>query len=300
MIKNRGLEIITMILSTLLFLLIAWSLFKHVNLFFLVLLVLVICLGVTTINLVVKQRKAAVHQNNKIVSLEKQLADQRDEEATMLANVSHEMRTPLTTIIGLAEGLQYGVMDGNEKRSYDLIKEEADRLTRLVKSVLSFERMRQGTIGSQPEELNITLLISELTEKLWPQANNVGDEIQNHCETDVLVYAEFDQVERILINILANAIQFTKNGIITVSAKEVDNEARISIADTGIGMTAEQIDKMWQRYYKADPSRTVKGESGLGMSIVRELVKANNGRINVISKVGVGTTFEVTLPKKAK
>lgn len=298
--KNRWLEIIMMILSTLLFLLVVWALFEHVNLFFLVLLVLVMCLEITMITLVEKQRKAAVQQNHKIASLEKQLADEREEEATMLANVSHEMRTPLTTITGLAEGLQYGVMDGNEKRSYDLIKEEADRLTRLVKSVLSFERMRQGTVGNQPEEFNITLLISELTEKLWPQANSVGDEIQNHCETDVLVYAELDQVERILINILANAIQFTKNGIITISAKEVASEAHISIADTGIGMTTEQIDKMWHRYYKADPSRTVKGESGLGMSIVRELVKANNGSINVTSKVGVGTTFEVILPQKAK
>ncbi|KAA8435060.1 sensor histidine kinase [Weissella sagaensis] len=296
--KNRWLEIILKVLSVLLFLLTSWALINSANIAFFVMLVIVIGLLITTITLVMRQKKVTVQQANEIAALKQQIVEQRDEEATMLANVSHEMRTPLTTITGLAEGLQYGVMDGNEQRSYDLIKEEADRLTRLVKSVLSFERMRQGNAENQAETFNVTLLIGELIEKMWPQANKFGNEIQNLCEPDVYVYAAVDQVERILINILANAIQFTKNGIITVSAKDVAGKTHLFVTDTGIGMTANQIDRMWQRYYKADPSRTIKGESGLGMSIVRELIKANNGEIKVTSKVDVGTTFEVILPQK--
>ncbi|MFL2019604.1 sensor histidine kinase [Weissella hellenica] len=297
--KNRGLEIILIVLSTLLFLLISWVFINNANVALFVILVIVIGLFVTTITLVTRQKKVTAQQADEIATLQQEIVKQRDEEATMLANVSHEMRTPLTTITGLAEGLQYGVMEGNEQRSYDLIKEEADRLTRLVRSVLSLERMRQGNAGDQAENFNVTSLISELIEKMWPQANKFGNEIQNLCEPDVYVYAVVDQVERILINILANAIQFTKNGIITVSAKDVAGKTHLFVTDTGIGMTAEQIDRMWQRYYKADPSRTIKGESGLGMSIVRELIKANNGEIKVTSKVDVGTTFEVVLPQKS-
>ena len=215
----------------------------------------------------------------------------------MLSNASHEMRTPLTTIAGIAEGLQYGVISPDEQQhSYDLIKEEADRLTRLIKSTLSYERLRQQQLENQPENFNVVQLVRRQIDQLLKQAEAVGNEIQDLTKQDIFVYADPDQVAQILTNILANAIQFTTNGIITVSAETDNNQARVIITDTGIGMTEDQLSKMWQRYYKVDPSRAKRGESGLGMAIVQQLVSANHGEIKVSSKLGIGTTFEIVLP----
>ena len=117
-----------------------------------------------------------------------------------------------------------------------------------------------------------------------------------------MVYADHDRFIQIVINIMQNAIQFTKDGTITVTAHaDTDNnQVIIKIADTGIGMSAEEQEGIWDRYYKADPSRknTKYGESGLGLSIVRQLVHLHHGTITVESAPNEGSTFTVTLPAK--
>lgn len=260
-------------------------------------LVLLTIIGLYGLIVLRKQMSLVAKQQHELTMLKNKAVLQREEEAAMLSNASHEMRTPLTTIAGIAEGLQYGVISPDEQQhSYDLIKEEADRLTRLIKSTLSYERLRQQQLENQPENFNVVQLVRRQIDQLLKQAEAVGNEIQDLTKQDIFVYADPDQVAQILTNILANAIQFTTNGIITVSAETDNNQARVIITDTGIGMTEDQLSKMWQRYYKVDPSRAKRGESGLGMAIVQQLVSANHGEIKVSSKLGIGTTFEIVLP----
>ena len=260
-------------------------------------LVLLTIIGLYGLIALRKQMSLVAKQQHELTMLKNKAVLQREEEAAMLSNASHEMRTPLTTIAGIAEGLQYGVISPDEQQhSYDLIKEEADRLTRLIKSTLSYERLRQQQLENQPENFNVVQLVRRQIDQLIKQAEAVGNEIQDLTKQDIFVYADPDQVAQILTNILANAIQFTTNGIITVSAETDNNQARVIITDTGIGMTEDQLSKMWQRYYKVDPSRAKRGESGLGMAIVQQLVSANHGEIKVSSKLGIGTTFEIVLP----
>lgn len=264
-------------------------------------LVLLTTIGLYGLIALKKQLSLVAKQQHELTMLKNKAVMQREEEAAMLSNASHEMRTPLTTIAGIAEGLQYGVISPDEQQhSYDLIKEEADRLTRLIKSILSYERLRQQQLENQPENFNVVQLVRRQIDQLIKQAEAVGNEIQDLTKQDIFVYADPDQVAQILTNILANAIQFTTNGIITVSVETENNQARIIITDTGIGMTEDQLSKMWQRYYKVDPSRTKRGESGLGMAIVQQLVSANHGEIKVSSKLGIGTTFEIILPAMNK
>ena len=260
-------------------------------------LVLLTIIGLYGLIALRKQMSLVAKQQHELTMLKNKAVLQREEEAAMLSNASHEMRTPLTTIAGIAEGLQYGVISPDEQQhSYDFIKEEADRLTRLIKSTLSYERLRQQQLENQPENFNVVQLVRRQIDQLLKQAEAVGNEIQDLTKQDIFVYADPDQVAQILTNILANAIQFTTNGIITVSAETDNNQARVIITDTGIGMTEDQLSKMWQRYYKVDPSRAKRGESGLGMAIVQQLVSANHGEIKVSSKLGIGTTFEIVLP----
>ena len=112
------------------------------------------------------------------------------------------------------------------------------------------------------------------------------------------VYADYDRFVQIIFNVVQNAIQFTQNGQITIKAERGFHEAVFTISDTGIGMTPEQVRNIWDRYYKADPSRknTKYGESGLGLSIVHSLVKQHGGDIKVSSELHQGTTFKISFP----
>ena len=130
------------------------------------------------------------------------------------------------------------------------------------------------------------------------KAEQVNDQLILETKQPVEVYADYDRFVQIMVNILQNAIQFTENGTITVSLEKGYLETIIKISDTGIGMSEEQLKKIWDRYYKADPSRKNKkfGESGLGLSIVEQLVKLHKGQIQVESELGKGTTFIISLP----
>ncbi|EUJ32791.1 sensor histidine kinase [Listeria floridensis FSL S10-1187] len=127
------------------------------------------------------------------------------------------------------------------------------------------------------------------------------DELRIDVERDLTVYADYDRLTQVLINILKNSIQFTENGTITLRGKSDYKETIIEIEDTGIGMDPKELEQIWDRFYKADLSRTSTryGESGIGLSIVEQLVKAHGGSISVSSAPSKGSTFEIRLPNFA-
>lgn len=224
---------------------------------------------------------------------------QEERRRAFMADAAHEMRTPLTTINGLLEGLEYdAIPEDSKEESIRLMQRETKRLIRLVNDNLDYERIRTNKIKLDCQMVNLKQAVLRVVEQLGKKAEKENDQLIVEMNSDVVVYADPDRLIQILFNIVQNGIQFTQNGQITVRAQNASNGTNIQISDNGIGMTEDQIKNIWERYYKADTSRIqTKGESGLGMAIVHELVQIHGGEIEVSSAPGRGTTFKLHFPK---
>lgn len=240
--------------------------------------------------------------NKMTVSLKKsneEIKVQEQRRRQFMADAAHEMRTPLTTINGLLEGLAYDAIPEEDKgKSIELMRNETKRLIRLVNENLDYEKIRSGQISLRLSNFNGMNVLRNVQEQLRKKASESGDSIEVNGPEKLDVYADYDRFVQIVFNITQNAIQFTENGIITISAERGHRCSIFRVSDNGIGMSDEQLKNIWERYYKADPSRknTKYGESGLGLAIVQQLMEMNKGKVEVISKLGVGTTFTLIFP----
>lgn len=233
-------------------------------------------------------------------SEEIQRQEQRRKE--FFVNAAHEMRTPLTTINGLLEGLKYDAIPENKKdESIDLMRDETKRLIRLVNDNLDYERIRSGSMQLNITKFSATDALDKIMRQLTPKADEENDKFKMITQEEIPVYADYDRFSQIFYNIIQNAIQFTTDGTITVSVRRQNDDSgtEIKVSDTGIGMSQDQLDNIWERYYKADQSRArTKGESGLGLAIVHQLIQQHKGKITVTSTEGKGTTFTLFFPDK--
>ena len=148
------------------------------------------------------------------------------------------------------------------------------------------------------KRFDATETLRNLLTQLEKKATAAGDKLILTTEEPIEVYADYDRFVQIMVNIIQNAIQFTTDGTITIGLQKGYLETIVEIKDTGIGMTKEQLDNIWERYYKVDPSRKNRkfGESGLGLPIVQQLVRLHKGKIEVTSEVDQGTTFRISFP----
>lgn len=216
-----------------------------------------------------------------------------------MADVSHEMRTPLTTISGVIEGLRNDMIPEAEKeKGIDLVSKETKRLIRLVNENLDYEKIRSNQVKLTKEEIEVEELLEIIKEQLYLQANEKGNDIEIEVADGASVYADYDRMLQILINITKNSIQFTSNGTIKLRGKVVGKETVIEVEDTGTGIDPDEIEKIWRRFYKADLSRTSNpyGAFGLGLSIVKRLVELHEGDITVTSEKNRGTKFRIKIP----
>ncbi|MFW7359574.1 ATP-binding protein [Vagococcus fluvialis] len=224
---------------------------------------------------------------------------QEERRRNFMADVAHEMRTPLTTINGLLEGLAFNAIPENQKdRCISLMQNETRRLIRLVNENLDYEKILTNQITIAIQKLNGTEILENVIEQLDKKAQEKNDQLILETIEPVDVYADYDRFVQVMVNVITNAIQFTEDGQIRIGITRGYMETIVTISDTGIGMSEEQVKNIWDRYYKADPSRknTKYGESGLGLSIVDQLVKLHGGTIKVESKLDEGTTFTITFP----
>ena len=228
---------------------------------------------------------------------------QEERRRQFFADAAHEMRTPLTTINGLLEGLAYdAIPEESKEKSIELMRNETKRLIRLVNENLDYEKIRSGQIELSKTEFDVVQVLNNIIKQLRNKAEQVGDKFELYTPDKLMVYADYDRLVQIIFNITQNAIQFTENGVISISAEKGNEETIIRISDNGIGMNEEQLRNIWERYYKADPSRknTKYGESGLGLSIVHQLMQLHQGSVTVESEEGKGTTFTLRFPNKNK
>lgn len=218
-----------------------------------------------------------------------------------IADVSHEMRTPLTTISGLAEGIKNQLIpEEGIEQGMNLIDREAKRLIRLVNENLDYEKIRSNQLKLNKVEISLLEALEVVKEQLIMQAETKNNQILVLCDDDINIIADYDRLIQILINIVKNSNQFTENGKILLTGYENENETVIEIEDTGIGIDPEEIESIWHRFYKADVSRTGEafGEFGIGLSIVKQLVQLHNGHIEVSSEMGEGTKFTIYFSKE--
>lgn len=220
-----------------------------------------------------------------------------------IADVSHEMRTPLTTISGVIEGLKNDLIPESEKeKGLELVSKETKRLIRLVNENLDYEKIRSNQVTLEKERIELGEVLEIISEQLQLVAEEKGNQIIIEIEGTPFVYADYDRLVQILLNISKNSIQFTDDGTIYLRGKEKDGYCIIEIEDTGIGIEADEIENIWRRFYKADISRKSNpfGEFGLGLSIVKKLVELHNGKIYVESEKGKGTKFTIYFPLHEK
>lgn len=244
---------------------------------------------------------------NDFNSMVKKLHQSMEEIATLenrrrqfMADVSHELRTPLTTIRGIIEGMNNDMISEQEKaKGLALASNETRRLIRLVNENLDYEKIRSNQIELHKQRIQLHELFEILKEQLHDMAAEKNNQIIIQGDPSTIVYADYDRLTQVCINIAKNSIQFTENGTITLRCFTRGNEVIIEISDTGVGIDPEHIEKIWRRFYKAIVSRTNNpyGEFGLGLSIVKQLVTMHDGHIYVTSEKGHGTTFHITLPQ---
>ena len=219
-----------------------------------------------------------------------------------VSNVSHELRTPLTAMRALVEPLKEGMVtaEADRQRYYDIILREILRLSRLINDQLELSRLQSGTLSIQKREMALDDLVYDVCDRYGTIAAEHGLELR--VETDFSqcpkVWANADRVEQMLIILLDNAIKYTEQGSVSVSADWDDDKVTMHVKDTGIGIEEQDLPYVFDRFYKVDKAHSGKG-SGLGLSIARELLKRMDEEIWVASEKGQGTEFSFTIHRRA-
>ena len=232
---------------------------------------------------------------------EQEIERQENLRRQLMMDVAHEMRTPLTTMNGLLEGLiHHMIPESRRERSLELITNETQRLIRLVNENLDYEKIRSDQIVLVKQNFDGAEALRNVVDQLQELASNKENELKYECPDNFTVYADYDRFIQILVNMTKNANQFTDKGHILIKGWNEDNHAIVQIIDDGIGINEKEVEAIWERFYKADVSRksTKYGESGIGLAIVHSLMKSHHGTIQTESEVGKGTTFTLTFPGK--
>ena len=219
-----------------------------------------------------------------------------------VADVSHELKTPITSIMGYADTLLEGGYDEETKIKFlNVIASESRRMARLVTDLLTLSRYDSNKKKTKKESFDLGDLVKKSQEKLAIEIKKKGHTVNSFVTADVPpVYADKDDIERVVLNILTNSIKYTPdNGEIKIYVGFVYNDAYIKVFDNGIGIPEDDLSRIFERFYRVDKARTREmGGTGLGLSIAKEILDKNGGSIDIKSKVGEGTEVVIRIPTK--
>ena len=219
-----------------------------------------------------------------------------------VADVSHELKTPITSIMGYADTLLEGEYDKEtQNRFLNVIASEARRMAQLVTDLLTLSRYDSKKVKKEETEFDLGDLVKKCQEKLKFEIEKKGHSMECFVTASVPpVQADKYGIERVVLNILSNAIKYTpENGTIKVYVGFVYNDAYIKVIDNGIGIPEEDLGRIFERFYRVDKARTREmGGTGLGLSIAKEILDQNKGSIDIKSEVGKGTEVVIRLPAK--
>jgi len=223
-----------------------------------------------------------------------------DESKTqLLSNISHDLKTPLSSIDlyvnNFLRGV-YGELTEKQIDSLTTIKKQCDELKGMVNDLLDLSRIALGTISLQKETVSLCSFIIEVVRSLKHQAEVKGVSLTFSCDDTLNITVDPDRLKRILNNLLDNALKFTESGSISVVVTDRNDDVEVSVSDTGIGIPESEIPNIFDRFYRTSSTEKTKG-TGLGLAIVKSLVELHGGEIGVESEVKKGSRFYFNLPK---
>ncbi|PEK99647.1 two-component system histidine kinase PnpS [Bacillus sp. AFS017336] len=217
------------------------------------------------------------------------------------ANVSHELKTPITSIKGFTETLLDGAMESEElcKNFLSIILTESDRMQTLIQDLLDLSKIEQQNFKLDLAEVSVKQVIEDVHQMMNQKALEKNIEFKLYLNSPLVVNADALRLKQVFINLVDNAIHYTPaGGKVFVTAVEADDHIVIKVNDTGVGIGKEEISRIFERFYRVDKARSRNsGGTGLGLAIVKHLVEAHKGKVEVESKLGHGTSFIVTLNK---
>jgi len=216
-----------------------------------------------------------------------------------LSNVSHELRTPLTAILAFVETLETGTLEENDnnRRFLAIIRKNAARMHTLIDDILELSAIEAGNVKVEPSDIELYPLVNDVVTSLAAKASAEEIVINNQVDPAAVIYADPSRLEQMLINLLENAIKFNRKQGEVIIRSESGSVNRIMVHDTGEGIPAQHLERLFERFYRVDRARSRElGGTGLGLAIVKHLARAHGGEVRVESKLGEGSTFWIDLP----
>lgn len=247
----------------------------------------------------------AVSFNNMSERIKKQIDEEKayqDERKKLISNISHDLRTPLTSIIGYSESLENNIYeDEEEKKKYiEIIRRKALYMEKLLGELLEFSRLESGSLELKKQVLDTSELFREILIEYLPILQDNQIELKTDIpDNKLMAFIDKDRISRVLRNLMDNALKYGKSGgIIELSLIDENDIFRFEVKDNGLGIDEKFLELIFKRFYRGDKSRNTKeGGMGLGLAIADEIVKMHGGRIDVESSLGEGSKFIVSLPK---
>ena len=254
-----------------------------------------------------KARMSLEEKNSELLESQKAAEAANAAKSTFLANMSHELRTPLNAIIGYSEMLIEDAEDENEDFIPDLdkINGSGKHLLGLINDILDLSKVESGKMELFIEEFELSKILKEIEATIKPLVEKNNNKLKVEIESGIkTIKADITKIRQIVLNLLSNSSKFTKDGDIIFSiikSTSMENAYDFVVSDSGIGMSQEQVDKVFKPFTQADEKTTRKfGGTGLGLTITKMFAEMMGGEINLKSKEGKGTTFTVTIPKVVK
>lgn len=228
----------------------------------------------------------------------RELNDLETRRKQFISNVSHELRSPLTSIKGFITALMDGTIPNNRRSHYyGLMKDETERMIKLVNDTLDMNQLEEGHSKILRTNYNLIEQINRIIHKLEPQFVKKDLEVRFNTDSEYDVYADKERIEQVVVNLLQNAVQFSnKNAKIDIILIKDGQYVNVLIQDYGEGIEEDKLDLIWRRFYKVDEARSNKTGAGLGLAIVKSILDLHETEIKVRTKLGEGTAFSFALP----
>ncbi len=243
--------------------------------------------------------ETTANMSKEIQSAIQKLEKEKTIRQEFFSNASHELKTPLTSVRGYIELMESGIVtdEAQKEEFFKRIKKETENMTHLINDILTVSRLETKEAEVVFSEVRMYPLLQDVLTSFETMAKNMNVTIKIDCKP-VCIYANLHQIQELLNNLIGNAIKYNHpGGMVKIKMEEYQKKLYISVADTGVGIPKESLDRIFERFYRVDKGRNKKiGGTGLGLSIVKHIVQFYNGEIQVKSVVGKGSVFEVWLP----
>ena len=219
-------------------------------------------------------------------------------EKQLTADASHELRTPVTVITAQCEYvMEHAKSEEEMKDAFAVILRQAQKMSGLISQMLTLARADRGLEKLHPEAFNLSEMVDIIADEQRAAAQEKDISITTEIEPDIIVKADHTMIARLVINLLSNAIQYgSPKGFAHITLRRSDDRVTLQVRDNGAGISAEHLPKIWDRFYRADASRTGGGGAGLGLAMVKWIAEAHGGYVSVESAPGLGSTFTFSFP----